>query len=77
MSSDKDPLSSANGDKAQVQESSITDSQTPPRRFEPITREMDDDEPADAAGTIRWNRPSHIASDTGNTNYGMTVSTCS
>ena len=69
MSSDKEPSASADGDDAE--ESPPTDTRTTPRRFEPITRDADDDEGTNATGTMRRNRPPHIATNTGNPNYGM------
>lgn len=71
MSSDKGPSTSTSGDT--TDESSPTDTPTPPRQFEPIAREADDDEPTNTTGISRRSRPPHIASNKGNPNYGMFI----
>ena len=74
MSSGKEPPASTDGDH--LEESSPTDTPTPPRRFEPITHGEDENEPGNTQGTVRRSRPAHITTNTGIPNYGVFLGLC-
>ncbi len=68
MSSGKEASTSSDGDSPG--ESSANESVTPPRRYEPITGEDDQEEDDNMPGTIRRNRPTQISTNSGVPNYG-------